>query len=68
MRYSSVNFETELNFQMYDKSQIITIILINSNWLVEFEISATGRQSKDLGLNPSAVESVFFFTERFQIL
>ena len=26
------------------------------------------RQSKDLGSNPSAVESVFFSTERFQIL
>ena len=26
------------------------------------------RQSKDLGLNPSAVESVFFSTKRFQIL
>ena len=33
----------------------------------EANIRAVDRQSKDLGLNPSAVESVFFSTERLQI-
>ena len=31
-------------------------------------VRAVDRQSKDLGSNPNAVESVFFSTERFQIL
>ena len=31
-------------------------------------VRAVDRQLKDLGSNPSAVESVFFSTERFQIL
>ena len=37
-------------------------------WKKKTLSTALDRQSKDLGSNPSAVESIFFSTERFQIL
>ena len=46
---------------------IMTILLlyIIGGPLVAYQIGAFDRQLKDLGSNPSAVESVFFSTERF---
>ena len=52
------------NFEM-PRRKIIREALLN------FQQSSdvwTSRKSKNLGSNPNAVESVFFSTERFQIL
>ena len=49
---------------MWEKIKIVQ----NVGCLCSSVVRAIDRQSKDLGSYPSAVESVFFSTERFQIL
>ena len=51
--------------QQYIKSNIPVYYFSNNIKLISW---VSDRQSKDLGSNPSAVVSVFFSTERFQIL
>ena len=45
--------------------EIETLSVENVGCLCSSVVRAVDRQSKDLGSNPSAVESIYFSTERF---